>query len=444
MRTLYNILSLIVTAFKAPFDLVRLRRRGNWRAAFRQRYGLYDAKLKQALTNRDALWMHATTAEEVNLCTQIIRVLELRIPNVKIVVSTRTVAGMAELGRKLPTHISKIYFPMDRRSCVSRALSTIRPMAIVLADPELQPSFIWRARDLQTPVFLVNARFPAAARARYKRFGFLFRRLFASLKGVCARNEADAASLRALGCKADAVMVTGEMPYEQARLEERRLLNVPSMIRQMGLDPDVRLLVAGGTSEEEEGVLVDQFIRLKARFPDLFLVLAPRRFERCREVGGLLRSRHVKFVYRNEITPTTQLDTGSIECLLVNTSGELRLFYECACVIFVGSSLAGDGEQDPVEPGTAARAMVFGPKTGEFAELVDAFIKAGGAVSARNSEELEKVFAELLEDEPRRQQLGRNAIEVVRQNLGPVDRTVEMVLKHLVDEELYFAPGLRK
>lgn len=441
MRTLYNILAVIVTACKAPFDLVRIRRRGNWRVAFRQRYGLYDSKLKQALTNRDAIWMHATSTEDVNLCTQIIRVLEPRIPNVKIVVSTRTVAGMAELARKLPTHVSKIYYPMDRRSCVSRALSTIRPMVIVLVEPELRPNFIWRAREMEMPVFVVNPRIPKAVRDRYERFGFLFRRLFASLAGVCARDEHDAARLRALGCRSQAVLVTGELPYEPARLEERRLLDVPTILRQIGLDPDALLLVAGGTCEGEEELLLDLFLRLKARFPNLFLVLAPRRFERCREIGGMLRSRRMKFLYRNEITPTTRLEPGSVECLLVNTSGETRLFYQRASIIFVGSSFAGDGSQDPIEPGSAAKAMVFGAKAGRFAELTRAFVQEEAAVLVRNPQEMDKALVELLEDEPRRLQMGRNAVKVVHQNLGPVDLTVEMILKHLADEELYFAPA---
>ena len=78
--------------------------------------GDYDAKLKQAITNRHTLWMHAVSVGEVNVCTQLIRALEPRLPNLKIVVSTTTTTGMGELQRKLPTHISKIYYPMDSRT----------------------------------------------------------------------------------------------------------------------------------------------------------------------------------------------------------------------------------------------------------------------------------------------------------------------------------------
>ena len=158
VRTLYNILFTIGFVLSSPYYFVRMRRRGNWQKGFAERFGRYDTKLKQAITNRDVLWMHAVSVGEVNLCTQLIRALEPRLPNLKIVVSTTTTTGMGELQRKLPNHISKIYYPIDRRLYVSRALSTIRPEAIVLVEAEIWPNFLWRARSMGMPVFLVNAR----------------------------------------------------------------------------------------------------------------------------------------------------------------------------------------------------------------------------------------------------------------------------------------------
>jgi len=34
----------------------------------------------------------------------------------------------------------------------------------------------------------------------------------------------------------------------------------------------------------------------------------------------------VKFIYRNDIITNTQLHEGEVNCLLVNTTGELRFF----------------------------------------------------------------------------------------------------------------------
>ena len=145
MRTLYNILFWGFFVVSSPYYFWRLLRRGNWQAGFGERFGQYDTKLKQAITNRHNLWLHAVSVGEVNLCTQLIRALEPRLPNAKIVVSTTTTTGMGELKKKLPTHVSKIYYPMDRRKFVSRALLTVRPEAIILVEAEIWPNFIWRA-----------------------------------------------------------------------------------------------------------------------------------------------------------------------------------------------------------------------------------------------------------------------------------------------------------
>lgn len=409
-------------------------RRGNWLSGFMERFGIYETKLKQAITNRDILWLHAVSVGEVNICTQLIRELEPRMPNLKIVVSTTTTTGMGELQKKLPSHISKIYYPIDRRKYVSRALGSIHPKAIVLVEGEIWPNFIWRANERNTPLFLVNARLSDRSYRGYKRFGGLFKPLFASFTGVGAQNEADAVKLRELGCRPEAINIVGSLKFDAAKIDERRLLDVSRMLRQLGVPEGARLLVAGSTHAGEEAILAEQFLRLRQRFPDIFLVLVPRHFERGKEVGRELTERGVKFIYRSEVSIKMQLKPGEVDCLLVNSTGELRYFYEHASVVFVGKSLTAEGGQNPIEPGTLGKAMVFGPNMQNFAEVVRNLLAQGGAVQVRDAAELEKVLGELLADPARCEQLGRQAQKVVRQNLGAIGRTVEMIVKHIQND----------
>src|SRR3989442_15566377 len=127
MRRLYNILFTLFFWLSAPYYFMKMGRGGGWLAGFGQRFGRYSSKIKQAVTNRHILWIHAVSVGEVNISTQLIRALEPRVPNLKIVVSTTTSTGMAELQRKLPSHIQKIYYPIDQRDYVSRAILTVHP-----------------------------------------------------------------------------------------------------------------------------------------------------------------------------------------------------------------------------------------------------------------------------------------------------------------------------
>ena len=293
MRTLYNILFLLFFVVSSPYYFWRMWRRGNWQRGFGGRFAIYDPALKQTITNSHVIWIHAVSVGEVNLCTQLIKALEPRIPNVKMVVSCTTSTGMAELRGRLPSHVSKIYYPLDRRKYVRRALATINPQAIILVEAEIWPNFLWRARDLNLPVFLANARLSDRSFPRYKKYGWRFRPLFASFAGVGCQSENDAQRLREVGCRAESVQVVGNLKFDAAKIGERRALDARGLLRQVGVADDALILVGGSTHDGEELLLAEAAARLRVKFPNLFLVLVPRHFERCRDVGQKLRARGI-------------------------------------------------------------------------------------------------------------------------------------------------------
>jgi len=437
LRLIYNILFTLGFLLASPYYFWRMRRRGNWRHGFEQRFGRFDAKLKQAITNRQTIWLHAVSVGEVNVCTNLIRALEPRIPNLKIVVSTTTTTGMGRLRELLPSHIAKIYYPIDRKKFVSRSIAAFHPEVIILIEAEIWPNFIWRAQSAGIPLFLVNARLSERSQRGYRRYGFVFRKLFAAFAGVGAQNETDAQRLIELGCRANVVKVVGSLKYDAAKLHEHRRLDVPGILAQAGRKPGAPVLVAGSTHAGEESLLADIQQRLQRRFPDLFLVLVPRHFERAREVGRELNSRGVSFAYRSDVVVGKSEHNGGVQCLIVNTTGELKYFYEEATVVFVGKSLTAQGGQNPIEPGGLGKAMVFGPNMQNFAEITGRFLANQAAIQVKDADELEASIAELLANPARREQLGNRARAVVVENLGAIERTVDMIVPHLLARGLY-------
>jgi 3-deoxy-D-manno-octulosonic-acid transferase len=440
VQALYNILFTIFFVLASPYYFWRVRRRGNWRLGFSERFGRYDQNLKQALTNRHILWLHAVSVGEVNVLIHLIRALEIRAPNLKFVVSTTTTTGMGDLRRRLPPHVSKIYYPIDRRSFVSRALATIHPDAVVLFETEIWPNFIWQAKRRGIPLLLANARLSDRSYPRYKRYGFLFRELFASFDGVGAQNEAEAKRLQTVGCLPETIRVTGNLKFDAAIPNERRMLDVPGLLRKLGVNGDTPILLGGSTHDGEEILLAEIARRLRHQLPKLFLILVPRHFERSNEVARQLRDHGVKLAFRTAIGETTQYAAGDVDCLLVNTTGELRSFYEYATVVFVGKSLTATGGQNPIEPGALGKAVIFGPNMQNFADIARLFVEKGGAIQVPDTLALEKVMGELLEDKYQRAELGRNALQVVSENLGATNQMVEMVLEKLKVMGVYITP----
>ena len=441
MRFAYQILFAIFFCLSAPYYFLKMWRRGNWQAGFAQRFGCYNEEFKNAVSKKPALWFHAVSVGEVNLCLQLIRVLEPRLPDFQIIVSTTTSTGMGELQKKLPTHIQKIFYPIDFFPIVRRALKTIQPRAIILVEAELWPNFLWQSIDRHIPLFLVNARVSEKSFRGYKRARFLFGPIFAKFRAVGCQDETDAVRLRELGFAPPSVRVVGNLKFDVAQSAAGRALDVRALLRQLGVRDDARLLVAGSTHAGEEAILGEIFLRLRKKFPDLFFVLVPRHFERAKEVARALETCGVKFFLRSEMNSATQHSPGEVECLLVNTTGELKFFYEHAAVVFVGKSLTARGGQNPIEPGALGKALVFGPNMQNFTSVTEAFLARKGAVRVRDSAGLETALDALLSDDARRNELGKNAATVVRENQGATERTAQLLAQHLTAEAI--APSAR-
>lgn len=430
MRTIYNVLFNIGFLLGAPFYFFRLWRRGNWRDGFGQRFGKYSSKVKQALTNRRVLWIHAVSVGEVNLAALLVRALEERLPAFKFVISTTTTTGMGELKRKVPATVEKVYYPIDRRPWVRRACAVLHPSAAILVEAELWPNFLWHARRRGFPVMLVNARISDRSFPRYRRFGFLFRDLFGSLAAVSTQSERDAQRLRQLGCRGDAVRAVGSLKFEPPAPSDQ-VLDVAKLLRYAGRRDGAPVLLAASTHEGEEAVLAEIFLRLRMRHPDLFLVLVPRHFERARAVGSQLDRRDVRFQYRSEIRYSGEPKAGANDCLLVNSTGELRHFFPHASVVFIGKSLIGRGGQNPIEPAAEGRAIVFGPHMQNFADIVSRFVEAEAVIQVSDEAGLERALEDLLSHETQRTELGQRARRVVDENRGALARTVDMIVSTL-------------
>ncbi|MBT4226168.1 MAG: hypothetical protein HOD74_01240 [Verrucomicrobia bacterium] len=209
------------------------------------------------------------------------------------------------------------------------------------------------------------------------------------------------------------------------------------MLRSLGVPKGAPLLVGGSTHDGEEAILAGLAKRLREKHPDLFLVLVPRHAERGREVGDALAKLGVRFIYRSEIgSNMPPKEQGSLDCLLVNTTGELKFFYEEAAVVFIGKSLTAQGGQNPIEPAGLAKPIVLGPHMGNFAEITAKFLANDAAIQVDDEAALESAIDDLLSDEAKRDALGQAARKVVQSNEGAVERTVVMIISGINTGEM--------
>ncbi|MGH8163576.1 MAG: 3-deoxy-D-manno-octulosonic acid transferase, partial [Rhodanobacteraceae bacterium] len=256
---------------------------------------------------------------------------------------------------------------------------------------------------------------------RYRKFRPFVRPFFQKLDLVCVQEPEDVARWESLGLKAERIQVVGSIKFDPenvvARPERPR-----AILAALGIDASRPILLGGSTHPGEEKILGRIFQELRAEFPELFLVLAPRHVERAREVASQLRQLGLPPVLRSEATsPATN------DCLLLDTTGELRDWYPVATIVFIGKSLAARGGQNPVEAIVADRPVVFGPHMENFARLAESLVATGGALQAHDETELGRYFAELLRDENARARCVREARRVLDAHRGATARTAQLL-----------------
>ena len=424
IRLLYNLFLPIGLLVFLPAYLLKMRRRGNYRRNLGQRFGLYDRKVRERLHGSPRTWIHAVSVGEVAIALKLAQKLRELDSAFRCVLTTTTTTGRAFAEREAPEWMEVLYNPLDLWPVVRRAFSVIHPQRLILVEAEVWPNLAAEARARRIPLSLVNARLSPRSERRFRRFRALVRPTFRCLDLVCVQEEEDVERWAGVGVPRKVIRQVGSIKYDPTDNPVDPALMVAAL-DSLGLERGRPILLAGSTHAGEEEILGEIFQRLRGEFPKLFLMIAPRHVERTTPVRTALQTLGLNVSLRTEIGQARRVVP---DCLLLNTTGELRAWYTVATVVFVGKSLTAHGGQNPVEPILAGRPVVFGPHMENFAALAKSLYDQHGAVQVSDRASLAEAIARLLRDPAERERLVKNAHHVLAAHRGATERTAELVL----------------
>lgn len=418
MFYLYSILLTIAFVLLLPVFFVR---RAKYAAGFRERLGLLPDFDPQGSR---VLWLHCVSVGETNAARALVDVLLREYPEWKIVVSTTT-----ETGQRLAKDVFDgraalvFHFPFDWAFAVRRALSRIRPGAVLLMETEIWPNFIREAKRAGAEVAIVNGRLSQRSFDRYSRIGFFIGRVLSFVDLALMQAQRDAERITALGMPSERTAVPGNLKFDRAPAGGERLTE--ELAGRFAFGSGRPLIVAASTHDPEERWVIEAYAKLR-RSADARLVLVPRHPERFDSVAATAASSGFASVRRS--APESAGD-ASADIVTLDTIGELRHIYPLADLVFCGGSLIPHGGQSMLEPAAEGKAVVTGPFTHNFAEAVevfsfhDAIVRLSEEDVSSPADSLAEAFGALLSDVDRRLSIGRNAKDVMERNRGAAERT---------------------
>ena len=117
-----------------------------------------------------------------------------------------------------------------------------------------------------------------------------------------------------------------------------------------------------------------------------------------------------------------------LDCVLLDSTGELQNWYAAETVVFIGKSLTAHGGQNPAEAIAAGKPIIFGAHMENFAVLARGLVEHGGAIQIGSPCELEESIVDLLHNAALRQKLVENAQNVLEVHRGATRRTAELIV----------------
>lgn len=430
MFLIYSLLLTLAICALLPMFALDALRHGKYIAGLRERAGRVpplDAR------GRAVIWLHCVSVGETQAARSLVRVLLERYPTYALVVSTTTLTGQRLAQEVFVKDAASIfYFPFDWAWSVRRALDAINPSLVLLMETELWPRFLRECAMRRIPVAIVNGRISDRSFSRYRMLLRFIRRVVSTLELAIMQTEADAGRMRALGLAADRVQVSGNIKFD-AEVDTVAHPLTEQLRKRFALCESTHLIVAASTHAPEEATLIESFKQLKAQLsPDKQprLLIAPRHPERFNEVASLLDASSFTWVRR---TSPLREDDSTCEVILLDTIGELRAVYPLAEIVFVGGSISPTGGHNILEPAAAAKCIITGAHTFNFASIVrdflerDALLQLSALEDSNASHELARALYTLLNDDERRRGMGRRARAALEESRGATERTVEML-----------------
>lgn len=436
MYFLYSILLTVGFLLLTPLFIAR---RSKYAAGFFQRLGKYP---EFKTDGPPVIWLHCVSVGEVNAARPLVDEISQAFPGHRLVISTTTKTGQELAGEIFREKAAAIfYFPFDWKFSVQRALQHFRPSLVLLMETEIWPRFIYETNRIGARAVIVNGRLSARSARSYSRVGFFIPSVLSKIDLALMQGEADAERIISIGMAAEKVAVTGNIKFD-FQIGESEVLLTSEFQQRFAIDDSRPLILAASTHEPEElwilravfsgdsaqGSSVPRLM-IAPRHPERFEAIAKEIESFCHsdKAGGL----NLRFARRSN--SKSEADTGA-DIILLDTIGELRAAYPLAEIVFVGGSLIRHGGQNVLEPAAAGKAVITGPYTHNFADIIDILLENNALIQlavaesdARIVSGLRASIVELLADRTRRFALAANAAETIKINRGAVTKTIAKI-----------------
>ena len=325
-ETFYYLLLVFLHILAIPYLLIKSKQ-SKYKKAIPARFFLRKNKEFE----KSGIWFHSCSMGETKALKPLIKYYLNKDCQVNLSVATNT--GFDE-GKKSLKEVR--YLPFE----TLLPFWQVKQKVLVVMEAELWLMLFLIAKIKKTKTILLNARISDSSYKSYKKFSFLYRKIFKNIDIVFAQSQLDKDRLHELGAKN--IEVTGNI----------KLWAKPEL-KNIFKKPKGTILTAASTHCSEEKLVLEAYERKHGK-----LIVVPRHPERFDEVYMLIE----KYAGKKGLSYSRYSSQRSFDfdIILIDEMGMLNDIYAISDIVILGGAFEKIGGHNPIEPAHFGCKIVSG------------------------------------------------------------------------------------
>lgn len=373
-----------------------------------------------SLKLENAIWFHCASLGEFEQGRPVIERIKKENPAQKIVLTFFSPSGF-EIQKNYSFADLVTYLPSDTPYNSKTFISILKPKLAIFVKYEFWLNYLFELDKKQIPAFLISTVIKKH-QSFFKWYGGNFRKALALYKTIYTQDVYSIKLLRVL--KISTGVLAGDTRFDRVL----QICSSPKKIKEIeDFAKDSFVIIAGSSWQKDEDYLIESYIQLKEKHPNLKLIIAPHEINKNNidRLKNLLYKNQLPFHLFSDNPPSY---TDSI--LVVNAIGFLSSIYQYGTVAFIGGGFT-NGIHNILEPTVYGLPVLFGPNYKKFNEAFEVIdLNVGFVIS--DSNELTKQLEVFMNDAEVLSVSSRLAKNYVLKNSGATQKIVGELKKYLM------------
>ncbi len=356
--------------------------------SFKEKRGSFQKKRP----DKKLAWFHAASVGESLSLLYLLDTLAGKHADWQFMITTGTISSGGILEEKLKNkdQIFHQYLPFDHPIWVNRFFDYWKPDLSIVSESDFWPNFMTESKNRDIPLVLVNGRMSPKSFNNWSKIKKTARALFSKFDLTIVQTEQDEVFFNQLGAKN--IVKTGNLKYS----------NPPLGVNREDLDilskklKDRKLWFFSQSHESEEEIAINAHKSLSKDYKNLTTIIALRHPNRKDEVKKILGASGLSHEFRSDVHNDVN---PKVDIYIVDTFGELGIFYSLCEITCIGGSFKPLGCHNPIEPAQLNCAILFGPHIFNFSETCSDLINKIAAIQVKNEDGLIEKLDYLLQNE---------------------------------------------